>query len=87
MPFTPRYLAVGALVVAAAVVGVVPAHADVDTDFAAQLHIDGIYGPRDYDAWLAKIACQRLGPVDATAFDSARFVSINLPRVTTTEQS
>ena len=26
------------------------AHADVDTNFANQLHGYGIYGPRDYDA-------------------------------------
>jgi hypothetical protein len=38
-----------------------PARADVDTDFANQLHGYGIYGARDYNAWLAKIACGRLG--------------------------
>ena len=32
-----------------------PAHADPDADFANQLHGYGIYGPRDYDAWLGKI--------------------------------
>jgi len=30
-----------------------PARADVDTDFASQLHAYGVYGPRDYDTWLA----------------------------------
>jgi hypothetical protein len=42
------------------IVPAVPAHADVDTDLANQLHAYGIYGQRDYDAWLAKINCERL---------------------------
>ena len=50
-----------ATVAAAAVALAVPAHADVDTDFANQLHGYGVYGQRDYNAWLAKIACERLG--------------------------
>jgi hypothetical protein len=65
-----------------------PAHADVDTDFANQLHTYGIYGPRDFNAWLGKIACKRLGNgQDADAFASAHFLSINLPRATTTQQT
>ena len=32
-----------------------------ETDFANQLHTYGIYGQRDYNAWLGKIACDRLG--------------------------
>jgi hypothetical protein len=31
-------------------------HADGDTDFADELHGYGIYGQRDYNAWLAKAA-------------------------------
>ena len=65
-----------------------PAHADVDTDFANQLHTYGIYGQRDYNAWLAKIACYRLGRgVDPDAYASTTFVSRNLPQHTTTEQT
>jgi hypothetical protein len=48
-------------VVAAAVALAAPAHADVDTDFANQLHGYGVYGPRDYNAWLGKLTCNRLG--------------------------
>ena len=50
-----------ASITAAAVTLATPAHADVDTDFANQLHGYGIYGQRDYNAWLAKIACKRMG--------------------------
>jgi hypothetical protein len=65
-----------------------PANADVDTDFANQLHTYGIYGPRDYNAWLAKITCKRLGNgQDPDAFASASFLSKNLPRTTTTQQT
>jgi hypothetical protein len=66
----------------------VPAHADVDTDFANQLHGYGIYGQRDYNAWLAKITCKRLGNgQDASAEKSAVFLSHNLPRGSTTAQT
>ena len=37
------------------------AFADVGADFANQLHGYGIYAPRDYNALLAKITCERLG--------------------------
>jgi hypothetical protein len=37
-----------ASITAAAVAPAAPAHADVDTDIADQLHGYGIYGPRDY---------------------------------------
>ena len=36
-----------------------PAHADPDTDFQNELHIYGIYGEKDYNAWIGKIACKR----------------------------
>ena len=73
-------------VVAAAVAA--PVHADVDTDFANQLHGYGIYGQRDYNAWLGKITCNRLGNgIDADAFKSAAFLSKNLPRNSTTAQT
>jgi hypothetical protein len=64
------------------------AHADVDTDFANQLHGYGIYGPRDYNAWMAKITCERLGNgLDANVEKSAQFLSHNLPRDTSTAQT
>jgi hypothetical protein len=73
-----------AAIVAAAIALAVPAHADDDTDFANQIHTYNIYGPRDYNAWLAKIACDRLHTgLDANAVESARFVAANLPRGTT----
>ncbi len=73
---------------ATAVVLAAPAHADVDTEFAEQLHGYGIYGQRDYNAWIAKIACKRLHRgVDSDAFESARFVLTNLDKNSTTEQS
>jgi Protein of unknown function (DUF732) len=75
-------------ITAAAVALATPAHADVDTDFANQLHGYGIYGPRDYNAWLAKITCERLGNgVDTNAQKSAQFLSHNLPRDTGTAQT
>jgi hypothetical protein len=71
----------------AAVFLAVPAHADVDTDFTNQLHTYGIYGPRDENAWLAKLTCKRLTTrVDGTAFASAAFLKPNLARTTSTQQ-
>ena len=73
------------LVWLAALLLAAPAHADLDTDFANQLHGYGIYGPRDYNAWLGKITCKRLGNgTDADAYKSAAFLSKNLPRGSTT---
>lgn len=78
---------------AAAVVGLAvalaaPAQADPDTDFANQLHTYGIYGPRDYNAWLGKIVCERLGKgLDADAAKSVKFISPNLPKGSTEAQS
>ncbi|ORA04434.1 hypothetical protein BST17_14225 [Mycolicibacterium bacteremicum] len=70
-----------------ALAGAAPAHADRDTDFATQLHGFGIYGQRDFNAWLIKITCKRLSTgVDADARRSAEFVSRNLARGTSTEQ-
>ena len=51
---------VGLALAAAALVGAAPAHADVDTDFTNELHTYGIYGQKDYNAWIAKITCKRL---------------------------
>lgn len=73
----------GACVILAA-----PASADPDIDFANQLNGFGIYGPRDYNAWLGKIACKRLAMgVDGDAYASAAFVSRNLDRDATQSQA
>lgn len=69
-------------------VSAVPAQADPDQDFAAQLHTYGIYGPRDYNAWIGKIVCKRLYTgVDPDAYASAAFVGKNLPKGSTTQQA
>ena len=64
-----------------------PAQADPDTDFSNELHVYGIYGPKDYNAWIGKIMCKRLGTgLDANAAESAVFLHQNLPKGTS-EQS
>ncbi|WP_407662675.1 DUF732 domain-containing protein [Mycolicibacter minnesotensis] len=56
-----------------------PSHADADTDFAERLHGYGIYGARDYNAWIGKLTCKRLlNGIDHNAVDSAAFVGKNL---------
>lgn len=75
-----------AAVVAVGLAG--PAHADPDTAFAKELQGYGIYGQKDYNAWIAKIACKRLDRgVDADARASAAFVSAQLHRESSTEQA
>jgi Protein of unknown function (DUF732) len=75
-------------VVAAAVALAAPAHADPDVDFANELHTYGIYGGKDYNAWIGKIACKRLySGVDQDAYKSAAFVTMQLQKGSTTEQS
>ena len=75
-------LAVPAVAVAA------PAHADPDTDFSNELHIYGIYGEKDYNAWIGKITCKRLwNNLDHDAYASAKFVRAQLNKNTTTEQA
>jgi hypothetical protein len=65
-----------------------PAHADPDTDFYNQLHIYGLYGEKDYNAWIGKIACKRLWHnLDKDANQNAQFVKNQLSRDTTTEQT
>jgi hypothetical protein len=74
----------GALTIALAA----PAQADPDTDFSNQLHTYGIYGPKDYNAWIGKIMCKRLRTgLDANAAESATFLHLNLPKGTNTEQT
>jgi hypothetical protein len=80
-------LVLGTMVVIAGLAVAWPAHADPDTDFAAQLHGYGIYGQKDYNAWIGKITCKRLYTgVDADADKSAAFVTANLQRGIDTEQ-
>jgi hypothetical protein len=75
------------LTAAAAVAVAAPAHADPDIDFADELHSFGIYGQRDYNAWLGKITCKRLDRgVDPDAYASMAFISKNLDRETTQTQ-
>ena len=65
-----------------------PAHADPDTDFANELHIYGIYGQKDYNAWIGKITCKRLyNGVDKDAYGSAKFILAQLEKDSTTEQA
>src|ERR1700742_5057366 len=58
-PMKVTGLAVAAI--AAAMSLSAPAYADPDTDFDNQLGRFGIYGAHDYNPYLAKIACHRLG--------------------------
>jgi hypothetical protein len=66
-----------------------PAQADdYDQIFNNTLHGFGIYGPQDYNAWLAKISCQRMERgVDTDAHKSAIFLQRNLPLGTTQGQA
>lgn len=79
---------VAAATVAAPIVLAAPSHADPDTDFANQLHTFGIYGPRDYNAWLGKIACKRLATgLDGDLNASAKFLQRNLQLGSTQAQA
>jgi hypothetical protein len=73
---------------AAAIAFAAPAHADPDTDFANELHTFGIYGQRDYNAWIGKIMCKRLhNGVDHNAQDSVGFVKKQLAKDSSDAQS
>ena len=75
---------VAALAVATAPV----AHADRDEAFAEQLHTYGIYGQKDYNAWIAKIMCKRLhNGLDQDAFAAAEFVHGQLDKDASTDQA
>jgi hypothetical protein len=58
-------LSIGAMV---GLAGPAYADADVDTNFADQLHRYNIYGPRDYNARLGRVS-HMAGPGDACAED------------------
>ncbi len=79
-------LAAGAVVAGLAAAPV--AQADRDEAFADQLHSFGIYGQKDFNAWIAKIMCKRLHRgVDADTFASAKFVHDQLQNGSGTEQA
>ncbi|OFJ52521.1 DUF732 domain-containing protein [Mycolicibacterium grossiae] len=79
--------AVAASVGAAALVLSAPAHADVDSDFANELHSYGIYGQKDYNAWIAKIVCKRMRTgLDADAYEAATFLKTNLHKDSSEQQ-
>ncbi len=82
-------LATIAAAAAAAISLAAPAQADdYDAPFNDQIHTYGIYGPQDYNAWLAKITCERLQRgVDHDAHSSATFIQRNLPLGTSQGQS
>jgi Protein of unknown function (DUF732) len=83
-----RLALIAAAAVAPALVFAAPAHADPDTDFANELHTYGIYGGKDYNAWIGKIACKRLNNgLDQDAEKSAKFVFAQLEKGSTTEQA
>lgn len=78
----------GSVVIVAGVAVAWPAHADPDTDFAKELHTHGIYGQKDYNAWIGKITCKRLdNGLDQDADKSAKFVFDQLPKGSSTEQA
>jgi hypothetical protein len=82
-----RWIGMAAALIALPIALAPSAAADRDTDFATELHGFGIYGQRDYNAWLMKITCKRLSTgVDADARESAVFLSDNLARTSSTEQ-
>jgi len=79
---------IAAAAIAPALVSAAPAHADPDVDFANELHTYGIYGQKDYNAWIGKITCQRLdNRLDQDAGMSAKFVFRQLPKDATTAQA
>lgn len=83
-----KWTVLGTAAVATAVAFAPAAQADVDTNFADELHTYGIYGQNDYNAWIGKIVCKRLrNGVDADAKRSAQFVYTNLQTGSTTEQA
>ena len=83
-----RLVSIVTAAIAPAVILAAPAHADPDTDFANELHTYGIYGQKDYNAWIGKIACKRLSNgTDADANKSAQFVFNQLEKGSTTAQA
>src|ERR1044071_5687669 len=83
-----RLAMMAALPAAVPLIMAAPAQADPDTDFANELHTYGIYGQKDYNAWIGKITCKRLYTgLDQDSDKSAKFVFTQLPKGSTTEQA
>ena len=83
-----RLASIAAAAIAPALVFAAPAHADPDVDFANELHTYGIYGGKDYNAWIGKITCKRLyNGVDQDADKSAKFIFVQLQKGSTTQQA
>ena len=83
-----RLASIAAAAIAPALVFAAPAHADPDVDFANELHTYGIYGQKDYNAWIGKITCKRLyNGVDQDADKSAKFIFVQLQKGSTTAQA
>ncbi|MCT7662067.1 DUF732 domain-containing protein [Mycobacterium deserti] len=84
-----KRVAAGIAAAAVALALAAPAQADPDTDFTNELHTYGIYGQKDYNAWIGKIMCKRQrNGVDRDAFASARFIQAQLAKnQNSTEQS
>jgi len=82
-------LAAGVAMAASAIAFAAPAWADDwDYPFNKELQGYGIYGSQDYNAWLAKISCERITRgVDGDPYKSATFIQRNLPRGTTEGQA
>src|SRR5258708_4059150 len=81
-------MGVGVALAAAALLTAAPAQADVHTDFTNELHTYGIYGQKDYNAWIGKITCKRLYKgLDKDANMSAKFIHDQLVLDSTTEQA
>ena len=85
--FTRTGIAAAIAAFSLAAVTAAPAHADPDTDFARELHTYGIYGQKDFNAWIGKIQCKRLRTgLDANASEAAVFLKTNLQRGTSEQQ-
>jgi hypothetical protein len=83
-----RLASIAAAAIAPALVFAAPAHADPDVDFSNELHTYGIYGGKDYNAWIGKITCKRLyNGTDQDANKSAQFVFNQLEKGSTTAQA
>ena len=83
-----KRLTVLVITVLASLLSAAPADADPDTDFTNELHTFGIYGQKDYNAWIGKIMCERLhNGVDHHAQDSVDFVKKQLGKDDTDAQA
>ena len=72
---------IATVLAATSLLSAVPAQADVDTDFSNELQVYGIYGQKDYNAWIGKITCKRLDRgTDTDIYASAKFVQQQLNR-------